>query len=258
MSETTSKRRRGLWAERFWRLLVFLGGTLFLALGSWVLIGAPLDPTRLSALFQDAQLGDHGLYSLVLHLFVSALVSGGLMVSWGWLKKPAHTRPVVTRRLIVSKGAVFLETLIALPIVLLFILGLSQLAMNNIASMMFNLAVFESARTTWVWEGEDCGTCDALAIAQDYARIQAAAALAPVVSAAGTVGERRSPRQARAFEGRAHRLSDASARRRWDWSVRSLLSRSSRRGEKRYGLLRLRPRRHTLYGTHGPKVHRSL
>ncbi|MFP4597902.1 MAG: TadE/TadG family type IV pilus assembly protein [Persicimonas sp.] len=83
-------------------------------------------------------------------------------------------------------GTVMIETLIALPVLLMLIFGIAQLTINNIAGIFTNLATFQAARSAWLWEGEPCRSieCDP----EERARIQAAAVLTPVVPGALLVG----------------------------------------------------------------------
>lgn len=91
-------------------------------------------------------------------------------------------RAPLSRVLRLQRGSVLTETLIVLPIFLLLTFGIAQLAINNIAGMLTNAAVFQAGRTAWLWSSE----ADArrmgvsLNMAKEKARVQAAAVLTPV------------------------------------------------------------------------------
>lgn len=82
----------------------------------------------------------------------------------------------------VARGTAITETLIVLPVFFILTGAIMQLAVNNIAATLTNLAAFQSARTVWVWAGEWQGDRRGV----DYytlmtkARVQAAYALTPV------------------------------------------------------------------------------
>lgn len=81
-----------------------------------------------------------------------------------------------------QRGSVLTETLIVLPIFLLLTFGIAQLAINNIAGMLTNAAVFQAGRTAWLWTSEsDAGRMNvSFNTAKELTRVQAAAVLTPV------------------------------------------------------------------------------
>ena len=79
----------------------------------------------------------------------------------------------------VARGTAITETLIILPVWIMLSMGLLQLSIMNIAGILSNLAVFQAARTVWVWEG-DRGQGVSYMTVMSKARVQAAYALAPV------------------------------------------------------------------------------
>ncbi|TXD34677.1 hypothetical protein FRC96_13780 [Lujinxingia vulgaris] len=119
------------------------------------------------------------------HLALSALVWATLVVAGRALQGfGARQR---SPRLVRARGAVATETLIVMPVLLLLVFGLAQLAVVNIAGMLANYAAVQAGRAVWVWHPETQplndqsarrGVTDAMVI--DHARAQAAAALAPV------------------------------------------------------------------------------
>ncbi len=82
----------------------------------------------------------------------------------------------------VAKGTAMVETLIVMPAFLLLSLAIMQLAINNIAVVLTNLATFQAARTVFVWAGEMQGQRKGVGYftLMNKARIQAAQALTPV------------------------------------------------------------------------------
>ena len=91
----------------------------------------------------------------------------------------AHKREKQTRVLKMARGSVMTETIIVLPIWMLLVFGLAQLAVNNIAGVLANVAVYEAARAAWVWDGEGRGTGGG-GQGGERARIAAAAVMTPV------------------------------------------------------------------------------
>lgn len=87
-----------------------------------------------------------------------------------------------TRVYKVARGTAVVETLIVLPVFLIISLGTMQLAINNIAAVLTNLATFQAARTVFVWAGEMQGDRRGASYGtlMSKARLQAAQALAPV------------------------------------------------------------------------------
>lgn len=80
-----------------------------------------------------------------------------------------------------SRGTVMTETLIVLPAFLIISLGTMQLAINNIAAVLTNLATFQAARAVFVWSGEMHGSRGGgYMTMMNKARLQAAQSLAPV------------------------------------------------------------------------------
>ncbi|TXD38228.1 pilus assembly protein [Lujinxingia vulgaris] len=119
------------------------------------------------------------------HLMLSAMVWALLFFGARTLKRfSARER---SPRLVRARGAVATETLIVMPVLLLLVFGLAQLAVVNIAGMLANYAAVQAGRAVWVWHPETQplndesarrGVTDAMVV--DHARAQAAAALAPV------------------------------------------------------------------------------
>ncbi|AWV90210.1 TadE family protein [Bradymonas sediminis] len=91
-------------------------------------------------------------------------------------------RAPVHKVLGMPRGSVMTETLVILPIFFLLTFGIAQLAVNNIAGLLVNAAVFQSGRTAWLWSSEaDEGRRGVTsAMVKDLAHAQAAVVLAPV------------------------------------------------------------------------------
>lgn len=91
-------------------------------------------------------------------------------------------RQPVRKVLKLRQGSVMTETLIILPVFLLLTFGIAQLAVNNMAGIVANAAVFQSGRTAWLWASEaQVGRSGVtMTKAREMARVQAAAVLTPV------------------------------------------------------------------------------
>lgn len=87
-----------------------------------------------------------------------------------------------------ARGTVMMETLIALPVMLLLIFGLTQLTLNSTTGLMTSVASFQAGRTVWLWHPEthrDHGRNGGVSAEniEERARIAAASVLAPVAPA---------------------------------------------------------------------------
>ena len=118
-----------------------------------------------------------------IHVVLSALVWGCGVQVW----KVISGGMGASQRLMTSRGTVITETLIVMPVLLLIILGISQLAVNNIANMLFNYGSSQSARAAWVGYPELApidGGPSRMGVSsdrvEDMARLQLAAAMTPV------------------------------------------------------------------------------
>jgi hypothetical protein len=94
-------------------------------------------------------------------------------------------RKPVAKLLRLQRGSVMTETLVILPVFFLLTFGIAQLAVNNIAGLLANAAVFQAGRTGWLWASEaDAGRRGVtMTKAEELARVQAAAVLTPVAPA---------------------------------------------------------------------------
>ncbi|MFW6058513.1 MAG: hypothetical protein ACOC9W_06625, partial [Persicimonas sp.] len=91
-------------------------------------------------------------------------------------------RAPVKKLLDAADGSVMTETLVVLPIFLLLTFGIAQLAVNNMAGLVTNTAVFQSGRTVWLWTSEAEASRRGVTMdkVRELARVQAAAVLTPV------------------------------------------------------------------------------
>ncbi|MFP4598974.1 MAG: hypothetical protein ACLFVJ_12025 [Persicimonas sp.] len=91
-------------------------------------------------------------------------------------------RAPVKKLLDAADGSVMTETLVVLPIFLLLTFGIAQLAVNNMAGLVTNTAVFQSGRTVWLWTSEAEANRRGVTMdkVRELARVQAAAVLTPV------------------------------------------------------------------------------
>lgn len=92
-------------------------------------------------------------FRVLIHLGLAACLWAMLVI----LYKLAELRfqEKKTPRLVrLPVGTVITETLIALPVLLLLILGMVQLSLNNMTGILTHVAEFQAARTAWVWVPE--------------------------------------------------------------------------------------------------------
>ncbi len=177
-----------LWAEVGARALIHTTGITVVAVCvAWLAIGFGHLRWVISA---QQVLGDSGLYlrELWTHLGLSALMWGGLYAVGRGVLKGGGRR---STRLVRARGTAITETLVVMPVLLLLILGLAQLAVNNLAGMLLNYGTHQAARTAWVWQPEVSpldGVQGRMGVDDDHvqemARLQLAAAMTPVAPSA--------------------------------------------------------------------------
>ncbi len=124
--------------------------------------------------------------ALAVHLGLSGLMWGVVVV----LYRLGSRRAKKHVKLEAARGAVMLETLIALVPTLLLISGIGQMAMVNVAGIVSDLAVYQASRTAWLWQPEaDAGRNGVTNDDVEFrARTAAAMALAPTASSDFHVG----------------------------------------------------------------------
>lgn len=147
---TKTRFHPGAWALA---ALGHLTAVAIVTLGlAWLI--APLDvalPIYKFALTEEVfreqtflQMGLHvGLSTCI---WAAVYLLGAFVLSW-------RTKP--DRVIRVARGTVMTETIIVLPVFMLLSFGLAQLAINNIAGILANVASYQAARAAWVWKGEE-------------------------------------------------------------------------------------------------------
>lgn len=118
------------------------------------------------------------------HLGLCALVWATFVFLTGRMRHLWSAKPAPLKLSARPLGSVLTETLIVLPVALVLIMGIAQLALINIAATLADLAVIQSARSAWVWMPEAVEgrfNVDRSLVA-DKARVQAAAVMAPTAS----------------------------------------------------------------------------
>jgi hypothetical protein len=124
------------------------------------------------------------LTACLLHVAIAACLWGLACLIFALAQELRHGRSGTTRVLRLNRGTVITETLIVFPVALLLIFVLAQLALNNMAGVMANAAVFQAARTNWIWQPEyetgRMGLPADMELATEHARVQAAAVMTPV------------------------------------------------------------------------------
>lgn len=120
----------------------------------------------------------HGLVSLAVWTIVYGLGRGVVKAVRG------RGQEEMKRSLAVGRGAVFLESIMAIPVLLLLTMGLLQLSVLNLTAALVNVAGYQGARAVWVWQPEaDAGRSGVnQAEVNERARIAVALVMTPVVA----------------------------------------------------------------------------
>lgn len=172
------------WAEWGARCGLHLTGVVVVAaVVAWLALG--LGHMRwLASVHQSV--GDVSLYAreLAVHMGLSALLWALVFGVW---RGGMHARKRRRRGVVRARGTAITETLIVMPVLLLLILGIAQLAVNNLAGMLLNYGTNQAARTVWVWQPEVMpldGQRGRMGVddehVEEMARLQVAAAMTPV------------------------------------------------------------------------------
>ncbi len=166
----------------FWSAVCHLSGFLTV-LG--ILSFTFMNQAAISALQSMVQTGGMASnigYEVLLTVGIAACIWA--MIYIAVLVVSAQIKASRTTRMLRSRGTILTETLIIMPVFLLFTFGLAQLTLNNMAGLLTTLATYEAGRTLAVWVPEaDTGRNGATkAIAIDKATAAAAGVLAPVVA----------------------------------------------------------------------------
>lgn len=141
-------------------------------------------PTRTALYVANVSIHASDIHAMALRDFGIQLgLSAGiwaLLVScaWGMKRRRIEGKNATIRK---SAGTAITETLIILPPFFLLLFGLSQLCINNIAQMLANVAVYQAARSSWIWYPEQSrgGGPDQ---AKKRAQIAAAVVMTPVAN----------------------------------------------------------------------------
>src|SRR5690554_145977 len=123
------------------------------------------------------------LWGCLVHLGLSAALWACICVGYSRMARAREVRVSAPLELGRRRGSVFVETLVVLPVALLLVFGIAQLALINIASVIANVATFEATRAAWLWYPETHGQrMQGLTHEQaaEKARIQATLALMTV------------------------------------------------------------------------------
>ncbi|MFP4599265.1 MAG: hypothetical protein ACLFVJ_13485 [Persicimonas sp.] len=142
---------------------------------------------------ESGALLDSLVVDLAVHVGLCALVWAAIVIVFGRLgallgggrKNSEGGEDGRLIRLASRRGTVLTETLIVLPVALLLIMGIAQLALVNIAATLGDLAIIQASRSVWVWapEAQEGRFNVDRSTVKEKARVQAAAILAPAASA---------------------------------------------------------------------------
>lgn len=118
-------------------------------------------------------------FELALHLGLAGCLWALIVI--GYELVTSHRAPV-QKTLKLERGSVMTETLVILPIFFVLTFGIAQLAINNMAGLLANAAVFQAGRAAWLWSGEAEVGRNGVGSAkvEEMAHVQAAAVLTPV------------------------------------------------------------------------------
>lgn len=161
---------------------------LILAASSAALFSTDITMSALRWAWQHDQAFSSVALGLAGHLGLCALVWATIVFIAGRVRRSWSTAETATSKPFKLGarpiGSVLTETIIVLPVALVLIMGIAQLALINIAATLADLAVIQSARTAWVWmpEAVDGRFNVDRSMVKEKARVQAAAVLAPVAS----------------------------------------------------------------------------
>ena len=87
-------------------------------------------------------------WGVLVHLAMAAILWTFVVAAYRRLSKSFETSAPTFK---LKAGSVMTETLIILPVFLLLMFGLAQLAVNNVAGILSRVASYEAARTAWIW-----------------------------------------------------------------------------------------------------------
>ncbi len=181
-----SKDRPAPWRDFAAKWLMRVGAhSLGISVVAVLLFALNVNRVTLEALWESAH---HQAFlelawvELALHVGLAACL-WALVVIGHELVTSREGSPRKTLRL--EGGSVMTETLVILPIFFMLTFGIAQLAINNMAGLLANAAVFQAGRAAWLWSGEADVARNGVSTGkvEEMARIQAAAVLTPIAPA---------------------------------------------------------------------------
>lgn len=133
----------------------FFHGFASLVLTAFVSLPA-IDWTRIEMLWESyALLGfEPNWFRIALHIGLGACLWAMLVIAYLLVQQRRSESRELTRLVQRARGTVMMEFLIILVPMLLMASGLAQLAMLNVTAVLADLAVFNAARTVFVWAPE--------------------------------------------------------------------------------------------------------
>jgi hypothetical protein len=152
MRDRTVKKERPLWSK------VLAGGGHAMGVATLSLVALWWQMREVSpellvwAESRGYSFGEQNAAELALHVALCALAwfTGAFLVHHG--RKSRGVKRVRLSR--ARRGTVIVETLIALPVMLVLICGLIQMTLLNIAAIMTDVAAIQAGRAVYVWQGE--------------------------------------------------------------------------------------------------------
>jgi hypothetical protein len=164
---------------RTWQALAHTLGVLVVAAVMFVpLLNKPTLELMWASAAEHAFLEFTAL-EVLLHFALAGCLWTMIVLFWGVVR--SRRQPVKTL-LNLNRGNVMTETLVILPVFFLLTFGIAQLAINNMAAIVANTAVFQAGRTVWLWSSEAEANRRGVTFtkAREMARVQAAAVMTPV------------------------------------------------------------------------------
>jgi hypothetical protein len=150
-----------------------------------VLFFANVNRVTLEAIWDSAQhvaFLELAWFEVALHMGLAACLWALLVIGYELVTSREGS---ARQTLKLERGSVMTETLVVLPIFFILTFGIAQLAINNMAGLLANAAVFQAGRAAWLWSGEaEVGRNGVSGTkVEEMARIQAAAVLTPIAPA---------------------------------------------------------------------------
>lgn len=169
-----------------WALIAIghVAGVALVALIVAIMI-MPIDHARevFARLQEVPALWSESSFPMLLHIGLSICIwaMGCILFQLARLRFGAERKKAPIR---LSRGSVMTETLVIMPIFFLLTFGMAQLAINNIAGILANVAAYEAARAAWIWQPEEDASTKRMGITSGIAvekcRIAVALVMTPV------------------------------------------------------------------------------